>query len=32
MADAERVRDGGKSSRALARERRQQSEAGGEEE
>ena len=32
MVDAERVREGGKSSRALARERRQQLEKGGEEE
>lgn len=32
MADAERVRDGGKSTRALARERRQQEQGGGEEE
>lgn len=32
MADAERVRDGGKSTRALARERRQQEQRGGEEE
>ncbi|MGB1986163.1 MAG: hypothetical protein ACPHS8_06910, partial [Candidatus Poseidoniaceae archaeon] len=32
MADAERVREGGKSTRAMARERRQQSEAAGEEE
>ena len=32
MADAERVREGGKSTRAMARERRQQSEEAGEEE
>ena len=32
MADAERVREGGKSSRALARERRQKLEKDGEEE
>ena len=31
-ADADRVREGGKSTRALARERRQQTEKGGEEE
>jgi hypothetical protein len=32
MADAERVREGGKSTRAMARERRQQLEEAGEEE
>ncbi|MGB1659931.1 MAG: hypothetical protein ACPHHS_05500 [Candidatus Poseidoniaceae archaeon] len=32
MLDAQRVRDGGKSTRALARERREQQEQGGEEE
>ena len=32
MADSERVRQGGKSSRALARERRQQTDKRGEEE
>ena len=30
MVDAQRVRDGGKSTRALARERREQQEQGGE--
>ena len=32
MLDAQRVREGGKSTRALARERREQQEQGGEEE
>jgi hypothetical protein len=32
MSDAERVREGGKSTRAMARERRHQSEKEGEEE